>query len=554
MSKKKFRMRRKTLLREVIQHKAESIGDKVFLTFVKDFDKGIDEKYTYKDIHLLSNRISNGLLNLGLRRGDGIALMENNSPEFLLVFLSSFKIGTYTVLVNTGLKGDGLKYIINHSDAKAVIINHEYLKTILEIKDQLENIKHFIVDLNEAPNDFELPEGMISLQEVMQASDEEIDVEISLEDLSVLMYTAGTTGLPKGVMFWQGRMLGGLNLQTLSAFAKNFVNDDDILFTCLPLFHANALFLTSMLGFFAERPVILAKKFSASRHMNICRKYGVTVFNGLGGMIPILMKQPEKPNDKEHSITRINSAACPKEVWEAFENRFGIPLNEAYGATDGGGFMLTSMGQKQPIGSMGKALIGTNASVLDDDGNHLGPNEVGELVFEWKEKEAAQREVKYYKNVEASKKLIIQDKNGINWFSTGDLVYKDEDDWYYFVDRKKDSIRRRGENIASFSIEKIINQNEKILESAAFGVKSELGEDEVMIAVVLKPGETMTPEELLDFCQGKMAHFMVPRYIDFVSELPKNAVHRILKRELKKQGITKTTYDRDKAGYKLKRN
>ncbi|MHA1292090.1 MAG: AMP-binding enzyme, partial [Promethearchaeota archaeon] len=130
-------------------------------------------------------------------------------------------------------------------------------------------------------------------------------------------------------------------------------------------------------------------------------------------------------------------------------------------------------------------------------------------------------------------------KNGQKWFHTGDLAYKDKDDWFYFVDRKKDSIRRRGENIASFSIEKIINQNDKVLECAAYGVKSELGEDEIMVSVVLKPGQKMMPEELIEFCKGKMADFMIPRYVDFLDKIPKNEVHRILKQELKKRGITK---------------
>ena len=154
--------------------------------------------------------------------------------------------------------------------------------------------------------------------------------------------------------------------------------------------------------------------------------------------------------------------------------------------------------------------------------------------------------MKYYRNEEASKGLIIADKDGIKWFSTGDLAYYDEEGWYFYVDRKKDVIRRRGENIAAYSVERIINQHEKILESAAYGIKTELGEDEVMIAIVLKPGKSMAPEELLDYCKGKMADFMIPRYIEFVDELPKNMVHRILKRELKERGITQNTFDREK--------
>jgi len=206
-----------------------------------------------------------------------------------------------------------------------------------------------------------------------------------------------------------------------------------------------------------------------------------------------------------------------------------------------------------PVGSMGKPPFGVVAEIMNDNGMILQETEqIGELVFLVTESEFKQREVKYYKDESSSKNLIREGKDGQKWFHTGDLAYKDKDGWFFFVDRKKDSIRRRGENIASYSIEKIINLNNKILETAAYGIKSELGEDEVMVAIVLKPGENMTPEELLDFCQGKMANFMIPRYIDFVDKLPKNEVHRILKRILKERGVKESTYDREKAGYVLK--
>ena len=555
-AKKKFRLTRRTLLRDVIQNKAETVGDKVYMTFLRDFDNNIDEKYTYRDMHLLSNRLGNGLLNLGLKKGEGVALMEVNSPEFLLTIFATFKTGMYSVMVNISLRGDGLKFIIEHSDASAIIIHWSFLQAFLDIKDQLPKIRYGIVDINEAPEDFKLPEGVVSLQEVMQASDEDIDIEISLDDMAMLMYTAGTTGLPKAIQFWQGKLLGGLSIQTLMSLVKMMAQSDDVLFTALPLFHSNALFLTSLAAYFAERPLILGKKFSASRHFAICRKYGVTTFNTLGAMVTFLMKQPERPNDKEHNLRAVNTAACPKELWVAFEERYGVKIHEAYGATDGGGFMLSSFGRDdQPVGSMGRPMAGVVAELMDDNGVILPePEKVGELVFLVRESEIKQREVKYFKDESASKSLIQKGADGQLWFHTGDLAYKDKDDWFFFVDRKKDSIRRRGENIASFSIENIINQNEKILEVAAFGVKTEMSEDDVMVSVVLKPGETMTPEELLDFCQGKMAYFMIPRYIDFVDKLPKSEVHRTMKRFLKERGVTESTYDREKAGYEIKRD
>jgi crotonobetaine/carnitine-CoA ligase len=553
---KKFRLRRNTILRDVVKHKAETVGDKVFMTYIRDFDNDIDEKYTYKDMHLMSNRLANGLLNLGLKKGDGVALMEINSPEFLSTIFATFKAGMYSVMVNISLRGEGLTYIIDHSDASAVIIHWSFLNAVLDIRSQLPKITHVIVDTSEAPGDYKLPEGTISLQEVMNASDDDIDIDISLDDMCMLMYTAGTTGLPKAIMFWQGRLLLGINLQTFISFLSVFIQPDDVLFTSLPLFHSNALFLTTLPAYFGERPLILGKRFSASRHWDICRKYNITTFNTLGAMIPILMKQPERPNDKEHKVRRVGSAACPRELWVAFEERYNLKINEGYGATDGGGFSLGAQGATNvPVGSMGKPPAGAVAGIMDNSGAILEePEKVGELVFLVREGEVKQREVKYYKDEEASKSLIREGKDGQKWFHTGDLAYKDNDGWFFFVDRKKDSIRRRGENIAAFSIEKVINLHDKVLESAAFGVKSELGEDEVMVAVVMKPGESMTPEELLDFCQGKMAYFMIPRYIDFVEKLPKSEVHRIMHRFLKETGITETTYDREKAGYEIKRD
>jgi len=555
-TKKKFRLRRITILRDVIKNKAETVGDKVFMTYIRDFDKKIDEKYTYKDMHLMSNRLANGLINLGLKKGDGVALMEINSPEFLLTVFATFKAAMYSVMVNISYRGEGLKYIIDHSDASAVIVHWSFLKAISDIKSQLPKVKHVIIDTNEAPEEFKLLEGTISLQEVMKASDDDIDIEISLDDMCMLMYTAGTTGLPKAISFWQGRLISGVNLRTLISFFNAFSQPDDVFFTSLPLFHSNALFLTSFLAYFSEKPLILGKRFSASRHWDICRKYNVTTFNTLGAMIPILMKQPERSNDKEHNVRRIGSAACPRELWVAFEERYDVKINEAYAATDGGGFSLGAQGVTNvPVGSMGKPPAGTVAGIMDDSGAILEESDkVGELVFLVREVEVKQRQVKYYKDEEASKNLIREEKDGKKWFHTGDMAYKDNDGWFFFVDRKKDSIRRRGENIASFSIEKIINLHDKVLESAAYGVKSELGEDEVMVAIVMKPEKSMTPEELLDFCQGKMAYFMIPRYIDFVEKLPKSEVHRIMKRFLKEQGVSEKTYDREKTDYKVKRN
>ncbi len=537
-----------TLMREFIKKWADVYGDKRYLTYIVDFDKGLDEKYSYKDMHAFSNRLANGFLNIGIGRGTGIALMNINSPEYLFTVFAAMKLGAYVVLVNTGLKGDGLKYIIDHSDASSMVVHWSFLDTLLEIRNQMPKLKKIIVDLREAPNEFKVPAGCEIIGKLMEAPDTDISIELSPDDLCMLMYTAGTTGLPKAISFWQGKLLGGLNVKTLMKLTALLSQPKDVVFTPLPLFHSNALFLSTFASYLSGLSLVLAKKFSATRHWDICRKYDVTTFNTLGAIVTFLMKQPEKPNDKDHKVRIVNTAACPIDLWKAFEDRFDVKIAEAYGATDGGGFMLlTQIYDNVPVGTMGKPMPGMIAEVMDDGGKILpDAGQVGELVFLVPEKEVTSREVKYYREEKASKDLIQPGKDGQKWFHTGDLAFKDKDGWLFFVDRKKDSIRKRGENITPYSIEKIIDQHEKVLESAAYGVKSDVGEDEIMVSCVLKSGESMKPQEIITFCQGKMADFMIPRYINLVKELPKNEVHRVLKRELKDIGITPTTFDWEK--------
>ena len=557
MPEKRYRITTKTTINDVMKNKADTRGDKVFLTYIRDFDKGIDEKYTYLDMHLQSNRVANGLLKLGVDKSTGISLMEINSPEFLFTLFATFKLGAYVVLINTALKGATLEYIMDHSDSEILIIHWSMLESYMTIKEQLPKIKQVIIDINEAPGDFKMPTGMISLQEVMKASDDDIESDIDFDEKCMLMYTSGTTGPPKATTFFYKKYIAGLSLTTYAGLASILgVTKDDVYYTCLPLFHGNALQLTTLPGIVSEYQIVVSKRFSASRFWDICRKYEVTIFNLLGAMPQFLLKQPERPNDNENKVKVVISAACPKEMVEPFEKRYNLAIKEFYGAVDGGGYLLGPFFQKGPIpvGTMGKPLPGSVADIMDESGKLMPPNEVGELVFLVNKGEIEQRKVTYYKDEKSSQNKIQKGNDGKLWFHTQDLATKDEDGWFYFVDRKKDAIRRRGENISPWSIERVINQNNKILESAAYAVKSaEYAEDEVMVSVVLKPGENMTPEELLDYCQDKMAYFMIPRFIDFIDELPKSEVHRTLKQILKDRGATENTYDREKTGYEIKK-
>ncbi len=512
---------------QVLAERARTRPDDVYLLFD-------DNRITYRQLNERVNRLADGLRKLGARAGDGIAIMMPNRPEWLYAFFATQKLAAYVVPVNIGLKGEGLSYILNHSEASYLIVGAELIPQVMPIRAAVPGIRKIVVDASEAelPDDT-MPADAILVGDVMDSSSaDEPDVAIDPAAISSLMYTSGTTGLPKGVVM----RYGATNLSSNPMLLLRIYRDGDILYTCLPLFHANALLLTVIRALAEGLTVALSQRFSASRFWDEIRRHGATTFNALGAMIPILLKQPPRPDDVDNPVRVVLSAATPAWAWEQFEKRFDVTIWEGYGAVDGGGFTILNFGWA-PKGSMGKPPPGVEAKIVDEEGNEAAAGNVGNLVFKVDRPEA--RRVDYFKNAEASSSKI---RDG--WFYTGDLAWRDGEGNFYFADRKTDSMRRRGENISSFEVEKIVNQHPAVLESAAFGVPFELGEDDVMVAVVLKPGESVAPEELVRFCDERMASFMVPRYIDFRASLPKTETHRVQKAVLKTEGVRSSTWDR----------
>jgi len=511
---------------ELLETRADEKGEEIFLLFD-------EERLSYAELDRRANRIANGLARLGLGPKSGIAVMMANSPTCLAVFFATQKLGAYAVPVNTALRGEGLAYILDHSEAHALVIGAELLEAFVPVQAGLRRMRHLIVDSTDAKAGQALPPEAVSIERLTAASAARPAASVEHDSPAVLLYTSGTTGLPKAVVVRHGRF----DFSGLSMLSQLSYRPGDILYTCLPLFHANALFLTVMQGLNSGYPVALGRKFSASRFWDEVRRYGGTTFNALGAMIPILLKQPPRPDDRDNPVRLVFSAATPGWAWEEFERRFDVAIWEGYGAVDGGGFMLFNFGNG-PKGSMGTPPPGTEARVVGENGKECQTGEVGELVF--KVDDEAARRVTYLKDEKASDSKISE-----GWFHTGDLAWRDAQGFFYFADRKTDSIRRRGENISSFEVEKIVNQHPAVLESAAFGVRSELGEDDVMVAVVLQPGATLAADELASFCAARMARFMVPRYIDFRSAIPKTETHRVQKAVLKSTGVTPTTWDRE---------
>jgi len=513
---------------DLLEERAEMIPDKKFLLYN-------DEVFTYKQMNENANKVADFLKKHGGGKGRGLGVYMKNSPRVLDLFFGANKIGMYLVPMNPALMGDGLAYIINHSDIEFFALDAEIYENFKKISKDTKNLKYVIVDdIEEEAKEYKVQKSKktLFLSEAFdpKMSTENPGVGYNLEDMSIIMYTSGTTGLPKGVVY----RYSGTNIKLMGMMANLTLKEDDIYYTPLPLIHGNAFFITVTLSMLAKATVALSRKFSASKFWEEVRGFDATIFNALGSMIPILMKQPPKPSDSDNKVRYVMSAACPSEMWEEFERRYGVIIYEGYGAVDGGGKGIINF-QTAPVGSIGKPSKAMGEMrLIDDNGNEVPQGEPGELIY----KVSGKGKCEYYKNEKASNEKI---KDG--WLYTGDLIRKDEKGYFYFVGRNTESMRRGGENVSAYEVEHVIMKHPAAEEVAVYAVPSELAEDEIMASIRLVKGKKIQEKEIHDFLQDKLAKYAIPRYIRFVSEFNKTSTHRIIKKELEDMGITPDTFD-----------
>ena len=523
------------VLGELIDDRAKRNSDKLFLRFK-------NQKFTYEEIRRYSNRCANAFKDLGIAKGDKVSIMLPNCPEFLYVWFGLAKCGAVEVPVNTSYKGEFLRHIVDQSNSRILVIAHEFLDRLKLVEDALKKVEKVVVLGNHLEGEvgrFKIP--IISFEDFFNSSENPVDIVVNPWDPLSIIYTSGTTGLSKGAVcphkFWI------VCAEKMLKYREG--GEKDIFLTFMPLYHFNAQCLTTVTTLVAEAQMVLLERFSASRFWDEVRYYGATQFNYLGGVIPFLVKQPEKPNDLDNPIRIALGGGCPQDVLEVAEKRFGIKCLEGFGMTEIGVPIQVRTHKRKP-GSSGQVMDIYEMKLFNDHDEEVSVGEVGEIVF--RPLEPFVMMLEYYnmpeKTLEAFQNL---------WFHTGDLAKKDEDGYFYFVDRKKDAIRRRGENISSFEVERAINAHPCILESAAVAVPSEVGEEEVKVCVVLKPGASLTSEELIRHCNDRMPYFAVPRYVEFMESLPKTPTERVEKYKLKQAGITANTWDREKAGIQVTR-
>lgn len=497
--------------------------------------------WSYARIDDTSDALARALVLRGVRRGDRVALVSLNSDVGLLVFLAAAKAGAVLVPMNPNLTDGELSYLLGHSRPVVVASQADDLERIERITGGFDEVP-WLLPLDEIGAAARDVEGIVARIQDYAGPNGPIQLAaVRPDDPAVVIYTSGTTGLPKGVVHSQRN-----HVWAGEAFVERMhLQPDDRLLTVLPFFHINALFYSWGGALAAGAAMITAPRFSASRLWALAAETGATVFNILAALGNILANRPRSEFDPRHRITRIYGGPISAEMIRVFQQEFHVPtLIEGYGMSEIPGACNNPFDGPHKVGSIGRParhprLDGTfvELRIIDEDGRDVPVGGMGELLVK-----TPIMALRYLDDPEQTGAAM---RDG--WFHTGDYVRRDEDGYYYFVARKRDIIRRRGENISGAELDRILSEHPDILEAATIGVPAELGEEEIM-AVLVPRADPPPAQEVLDWCRGRMAAMKIPRFVVFVNALPHTSSHRVEKYRLKQDpSLLAKAYDRERA-------
>ena len=528
----------------VLERQAVAHPDKVFLTEIST-----GRRFTYAQMDAWSNRVAHALEAFGVRRGTHVGVFLGNGAEHLALFFGIGKLGAVSVPVNTAARGELLRYYLTQSDCEAVVVEDSLVERLNEVLPQLPAIRRVMVV--RTPDEQAGTPVRAGAREVADfgerlaaASEAARGQDVKCSDLLMLAYTSGTTGPSKGSMLSHA---AALTYGTSAAEAQGY-RESDVFYVCLPLFHNNALLAATGAALVCGASVVLSRRFSVTRFWNEIREHRATITNFLGAMSSFLWSSPPTEADAKNDLRLVSMAPTPKYAAE-FERRFGLKAMNNYGLSDFA--MVTSFTEHEPaekLGSIGKPRRGFQVRIVDDDDFEVAPGEVGEIVLQSDDPWRAA--TGYYKMPEAT---LAAHRN--QWFHTGDRGRCDAEGYLWFVDRKKDCIRRRGENISAFEVEQIIATHPAVANAAVVPVTTDTNDEEVGAVVVRKEGSSVSERELIEHCQRNMAYFMVPRYIQFREELPTTVNQKVEKFRLRQElerGLS-SAWDREAAGVQVQR-
>ena len=510
----------------------------------KTFVEISEAAYSYGEIRDGVLRTAAMFREMGVTHGDRVGLFMPNAIEYLYCWFGLSELGAISVPINTAYRRDETAYILNNAEAVALVTDPSLADVAGAAADLAPSIRHRILRGDEPAGD-----GWTSFRHSFDRSEPLADPpDVSPDDVSMLVYTSGTTGNPKGVMVTH-RMYAAAG-QGFKYWTQ--ATSDDRFFTCLPFYHANIQYYSTMGALATGATLVIVDRFSASRFWGQVREAQATVVNFIGMMMPVLAKNPEQPDDADNTVRLFyGSPSFSPEFLAEFEERFATDIIVGFGMTETCYGTIEGIRENRRSGSSGRPRqhpdprFENTARIADaETGAHVGPNTVGEITI----KNPAVMPG-YWRNDEQNRETL---RDG--WLYTGDLGWLDDDGFLYFVDRKKDIIRRRGENISSQEVENVIKANPNVLDCAVVAVPSELGEDEVKAYVTPREGATVDPEQMVYWCAEHLAYFKVPRYWEVRDELPRTPSLRVRKDVLRREreDLIEGCYDREAAGIRLR--
>jgi crotonobetaine/carnitine-CoA ligase len=518
------------VLRPLLERRAAEMPDKLFARFADG------TAWTYRETRDIARRAALGFRQLGVKQGDTVLCWLPNGPEALRAWFGLNYLGAVYVPINLAYKGKLLEHVVENADARLIVVHAELYPRLAAIRRSKLGEAVVIGGTADALPGLSLyPASALAPDVAAEAP--ELPREIMPWDMQTIIYTSGTTGPSKGVMS------SYLQLYSMGAEAMHFIGGDDRFMINLPLFHVGGTVVVfCMLA--KGGSIAVVDSFDAASFWPTVRATGTTAVVLLGVMAGFLVKQAPSPRDRDHTLkTAIMVPLC--EDAEAFSRRFGCDIYTVFNMTEIS-TPLVSGRNPGPLGTCGKPRAGVEARIVDENDCEVAPGEVGELILRTDRPWAMNHG--YFRNPEATARAW---RNG--WFHTGDAFRVDAEGNYFFVDRMKDAIRRRGENISSFEVETEVCAHPAVKEAAAVAVPSEVAEDEVLVAVSLAEGMSLDPADLIQFLAPRMAHFMIPRYVRIVPELPKTPTQKVQKHLIRAAGVTADTWDREKAGIRIRR-
>lgn len=502
----------------VLDVRAEEFGDRVMMLIA-------GTPVTFAQMRERSCAAANVLAELGIRRGQTVALFTGTCPEWVYFWLGAARIGAITAAVNAANMGEFLSHALRLSHTELVIADAERAERV----DTGERVLVLGDSLSEQLN-------------AASMASEAFEAQAGPHEVGALFFTSGTTGRSKAVVTsWQYLFTAAATVAAAWEFASG-----DVLWTAMPLFHLSAApsILVPML---VGATTVLADGFHPARVWDDVTACGAVGFAGAGAMVSMLMNRPPQPRDAALGLRFISAAPIAADVYRTIEQRYGCRVVTMYGLTEAFPIAVKAVSDEGVPGTSGTVNDAFDVRIVDGYGRELPAGAVGEITCRARHPDVM------------STGYVTEDATGFRvqahpeWFHTGDLGKIDAAGHLTYIDRAKDSLRRRGENVSSVEIETVVMRHPGVAEAAAVAVPSDLTEDDILVVVTPRPGVTLDYTELLDFCAARMPYFCVPRYLEVLDEIPKNVIGRIRKDVLRNRGLTDATWDREAHGYILTR-